>query len=125
MISFSHKGDFSKTMAFLKKSSQGDYLRGLDKYAKKGVDALMQYTPIDSGKTAHSWGYEIEASKGSCTITWTNSNQNQGVPIAIILQYGHGTGTGGYVQGKDYINPAIRPIFDEIADHVWKEVTRS
>ena len=124
MISFSHKGDFNKTMDFLKRSSKGDYLRGLDRYAQKGVQALMDATPIDSGKTAHSWGYEIEASGRSCTITWTNTSQNEGVPIAIILQYGHGTGTGGYVQGRDYINPAIRPIFDEIAEGVWKEVTK-
>lgn len=125
MISFSHKGDFSKTMSFLKKSSNGDHFRGLEKYAQKGVEALRQATPVDSGKTAAAWGYEIESSRGSCRIIWTNTNSNDGVPIAIILQYGHGTGTGGYVQGRDYINPAIQPIFDEIANSVWKEVTDS
>lgn len=125
MIRFVHKGDFSKTKDFLKKVSRGNYYQGLEKYAQKGVEALMQYTPVDTGLTAHSWGYEIERTGKSCTITWTNSNQNKGVSIAIILQYGHGTGNGGYVKGKDYINPAIRPIFDEIADAVWKEVTES
>lgn len=124
MISFSHKGDFNKTMDFLRKSSKGDYIRGLDKYARKGVDALRLATPVDSGITASSWGYEIEQNRGGVSIIWTNDSQNKGVPIAIILQFGHGTGTGGYVQGRDYITPAIQPIFDEIADSVWEEVTK-
>ena len=94
----------------------------LEKYAKEGVSALAAATPIDSGKTASSWGYEIEVSGDSATIHWTNSNENKGVNIAVILQFGHGTGTGGYVQGRDYINPAMRPVFDRIAEEVWREV---
>jgi hypothetical protein len=89
-----------------------------------GVDALANATPVESGLTAQSWYYEVESGGGRHRITWKNRNVNQGVPIAIILQYGHGTGTGGYVAGRDYINPAIRPAFEKIADEVWKEVTR-
>ena len=125
MITFSHKGDFNKTKAFLKKASKSDYLTGLEKYAQKGVEALRSNTPMDSGRTANLWGYEIDTHGDGVTIAWTNTNRNDGVLIAIILQYGHGTGTGGYVQGRDYINPAIEPIFDEIADNVWREVTKN
>ena len=96
----------------------------LDKYGRVGVDALSSATPSDSGLTASSWSYEIEHSSSSAVIKFTNSNINKGVPIAIILQYGHGTGTGGWVQGRDYINPAIQPIFDKIVQDAWKEVTR-
>lgn len=88
-----------------------------------GVDALSAATPVDTGKTAASWGYVITRTSDTATITWTNSNVNNGVPIALILQYGHGTGTGGYVKGRDYIKPAIRPVFDELANELWKEVT--
>jgi hypothetical protein len=95
----------------------------LDKYGRKGVSALAAATPVDSGLTASSWSYEIENTKESAKITFNNSNIQNGVPIAIILQYGHGTGTGGWVQGRDYINPAIQPIFDQIVDDAWKEVT--
>ena len=95
----------------------------LERYAQMGVSALASATPVDSGKTASCWGYEIEASGEDATIYWTNTNQNKGVYIAVILQYGHGTGTGGYVQGRDYINPAIRPVFDKIAEEAWREVT--
>ena len=86
--------------------------------------ALASATPTETGKTASSWFYEISHNKGSATITFSNSNINKGVPIAIILQYGHGTGTGGWVEGRDYINPAIQPIFDKIANEAWKEVTK-
>jgi hypothetical protein len=96
----------------------------LDKYGKDGVAALSSATPVDSGNTANSWYYEIENKKGQVRINFLNSNINQGVPIAIILQYGHGTGTGGWVQGRDYINPAIQPVFDRILQDIWKEVTR-
>lgn len=96
----------------------------LDKYGRDGVAALSSATPVDSGNTANSWYYEIENKKGQVRINFLNSNINQGVPIAIILQYGHGTGTGGWVQGRDYINPAIQPIFDRILQDIWKEVTR-
>lgn len=123
VITFHHKGNFQKTDNFLKKAKQGDYFRSLEKFAQEGVNALASATPIDSGKTAVSWDYTISRSKGSVSITWTNSNINDGVNIAVIIQYGHGTRNGGYVQGRDYINPAIRPVFDKIAENVWKEVT--
>jgi hypothetical protein len=122
MIKISHKGNFNNTEKFLKKISTADFMRNLEKYGEMGVQALASATPIDSGLTASSWSYEIEKSSDSYTIHWVNNNVNNGVNIAIILQYGHGTGTGGYVQGRDYINPALRPIFDEIADSAWKEV---
>jgi hypothetical protein len=96
----------------------------LKKYGEEGVKALRDATPKDSGETADSWGYEITKDGRGYVITWTNSKKNKGVPIAIILQYGHGTGTGGYVEGRDYINPATRPIFDAIAEEAWKEVTK-
>lgn len=96
----------------------------LDKYGRDGVAALSSATPVDSGNTANSWYYEIENKKGQVRINFLNSNINQGVPIAIMLQYGHGTGTGGWVQGRDYINPAIQPVFDRILQDIWKEVTR-
>lgn len=96
----------------------------LDKYGQLGVDALSSVTPVDSGLTANSWYYEIDRGKEVSTISFHNSHINEGVPIAIILQYGHGTGTGGWVQGRDYINPAIQPIFDQLADEAWREVTK-
>ena len=123
MISISSTGDFKKTEAFLKKMSQNDIFSALDRYGREGVTALKSATPVESGLTAASWNYEVSRNKGSYSITWTNSNIVSGSPIAILLQYGHGTGTGGYVAGRDYINPAIRPIFDRIAEDVWKEVT--
>lgn len=125
MISFKHTGDFSKTTKFLERAKRGDYLKVLDKYGKEGVKALSSATPVDSGTTANSWSYKIEKGNGSAKISFLNSNVNKGVPIAIILQYGHGTRNGGYVQGRDYINPAIQPIFDRIANEAWKEVTKS
>ncbi len=123
MIRIKQSGDFSKTERFLKKAQKMDFYKSLDKYARAGVAALASATPIDSGRTASSWDYEIVKEKGRVSIYWTNSNINKGVPIAVILQYGHGTNGGGYVQGRDYINPAIRPIFDQIANAAWKEVT--
>ena len=124
MISFSHKGDFSKLDRFLEKAKRVVKLSDLDKYGREGVAALASATPVDSGLTASSWFYKIENKNGSITITFHNSNIQNGVPIAIILQYGHGTGTGGWVEGRDYINPAIQPIFDRIANEAWKEVTK-
>lgn len=124
MITFRHKGDFSKFSKYLERAKEAVRLGTLDKYGSEGVAALASATPVDSGETANSWYYEIERSKGSVSISFKNSHINQGVPIAIILQYGHGTGTGGWVEGRDYINPAIRPVFDKIADEAWKEVTR-
>lgn len=125
MVIVKQKGDFSKTEKFLNTINKKLYYRNLQKYAEQGVAALASATPIDSGITANSWNYEIRQTKNSVSIYWTNSNVNKGVPIAVIIQYGHGTRNGGYVQGRDYINPAMRPIFDKIAENVWKEVTSS
>lgn len=124
MISFSHKGDFSKSARYLERVKQAVGLGLFDKYGREGVAALASATPVDSGTTANSWYYELENKAGSITIRFNNSHFNDGVPIAIILQYGHGTGTGGWVQGRDYINPAIQPIFDRIVDEAWREVTK-
>lgn len=123
MISFRHKGDYSKATRYFERLKQAARLSILDRYGQEGVAALSSATPVDSGQTASSWGYEIERSSGSAKIIFTNSHVNKGVNIAIILQYGHGTGTGGWVQGRDYINPAIQPIFDKIAEEAWREVT--
>lgn len=125
MVSFRHKGDFKKLTGFLEQMKETVHLGTLDKYGREGVAALASATPIDSGKTAQSWSYVIEQKKGSVTITFNNSNIQNGVPIAIILQYGHATKNGGWVEGRDYINPAIQPIFDKIADAAWREVTKS
>ena len=124
MISFRQKGDFSKLTHFLEKAKEAVRFGDLDKYGLEGVAALASATPIDSGQTANSWDYKIINKNGSATIAFYNSNIQNGVPIAIILQYGHGTRNGGWVQGRDYINPAIQPIFDKIADAAWKEVTK-
>lgn len=124
MISFRQKGDFSKLTRYLERAKETVRLGDLDKYGREGVAALASATPVDTGLTASSWFYRIEQKKGSATISFHNSNIQNGVPIAIILQYGHGTGTGGWVEGRDYINPAIQPIFDRIANAAWKEVTR-
>lgn len=124
MISFRQKGDFSKLTNYLEKVKEVGHFGTLDKYGKQGVAALSSATPVDSGLTANSWYYEISHVNGSVTISFFNSNIQNGVLIAIVLQYGHGTGTGGWVQGRDYINPAIQPIFDKIADEAWKEVTK-
>lgn len=122
MITFRQKGDFSKATSYLEKLREKARLGVLDKYGREGVAALSSATPVDTGTTAASWFYTIERSSDSITIVFNNSNRNKGVMIAIILQYGHGTGTGGWVQGRDYINPAIQPVFDKIAEQVWKEV---
>jgi hypothetical protein len=124
MITFRHKGDFSKLTGFLERAKNAIRIGDLDKYGREGVAALASATPIDTGLTASSWSYEITNRDGSVTITFNNSNIQNGVPIAIILQYGHGTGTGGWVQGRDYINPAIRPVFDRLANEAWREVTK-
>lgn len=124
MISFRQKGDFSKLSRYLERAKEAAKVGILDKYGREGVAALASATPTDSGKTAVSWEYEIVRQNGSVSIVFKNTNVNEGVNIAVILQYGHGTGTGGWVQGRDYINPAIQPIFDRIADDAWKEVSR-
>lgn len=124
-ISFSTSGSFDKTERFLRRIIAGDIYRSVEALAARGTAALRSATPVDSGETANSWSHQVRISGSGAEITWSNSHTNGGVNIAIILQYGHGTGTGGYVAGRDYINPAVRPIFDQIADAVWKEVTRA
>ena len=124
MISFRQKGDFSKLNKYLERVKETVKLGDLDKYGREGVAALSSATPTDTGLTASSWYYEIKRQNGSVSITFNNSNVNEGVPIAIILQYGHGTRGGGWVEGRDYINPAIQPLFDRIAEEAWREVTK-
>ena len=124
MISFRQKGDFSKLTRYLERAKNVVRMGNLDKYGRQGVAALASATPVDTGATANSWYYEVTNQNGSAAITYYTSNIQNGVPIAIILQYGHGTGTGGYVQGRDYINPAIQPIFDKLANDAWREVTK-
>lgn len=121
MISFRQKGDFSKVTKFFERAQKINFEK-LDKYGKEGVAALSSATPQDSGETANSWGYEIVNTRGSSTISFYNTNIQNGINIAIILQYGHATLNGGWVQGRDYINPAIQPIFDRIAEDGWREV---
>lgn len=124
MISFRQKGDFSKLTRFLERAKEVVKLGDLDKYGKEGVEALASATPVDTGLTANSWHYQIVRSDSSVSIQFSNSNIHNGVPIAIILQYGHGTRNGGWVQGRDYINPAIQPVFDKITEEAWKEVKK-
>lgn len=125
MVKFKHRGSFNNIEKFLNKMTDRDYLNVLSSYGEAGVKALSAATPVDSGLTAQSWTYEIERTKEKTTISWLNTNVNDNVVIAVILQYGHGTGTGGYVQGRDYINPAMRPVFDKIAEQAWREVVSS
>ena len=124
MIKIRQKGDFSKATKYIANVRKAIELSDLEKYGKAGVAALSSATPVDSGLTAQSWYYKIENSKGAISIGFYNSNVNNGVSIAIILQYGHGTGSGGWVEGRDYINPAIQPVFDEILNDAWREVTK-
>jgi hypothetical protein len=124
MISFRQKGDFSKSTGFLKRAKNGVSLGNLAKYGQEGVNALASATPTDTGLTASSWSYKIVQKNNSVSIEYHNSNIQNGVPIAIILHYGHGTGTGGWVEGRDYINPAIQPVFDKLANEAWREVTK-
>lgn len=124
-ISFTSKGDFSKTIKFLNKVKNVKINDILSKYGEIGVNALSQATPKDSGVTSRSWNYKIEVNNDNASIVWYNTNVVKGVNIAVILQYGHGTRNGGWVEGRDYINPSMKPIFDKIADQVWKEVTNN
>ena len=123
ILTYKTKGSFENTNKFFKKMSQKNIFKSLDKYGEEGVAALTASTPVDTGKTASSWRYEIRKTNSSISIVWKNSNIVDGVPIAVVLQYGHGTATGGYVQGVDYINPALQPIFERISKEIWKEVT--
>lgn len=123
MISFRQKGDFSKLNRYFEKLKEAAKIGVLDKYGRAGVEALSSATPTRTGVTAASWSYKINRKNGSVSLDFYNSNINKGVPIAIIIQYGHGTGTGGWVEGIDYINPAIQPLFKKLADDAWKEVT--
>ena len=124
MIRITQKGDFNRTSKFLNFISKGEYLKKrLDQYGKKGVAALKDATPRDTGTTAESWAYEIKYDKDSASITWTNSNENHGIPIVILIQYGHATRGGTYVTGIDFINPTMKPIFDDLSREIWKEVT--
>lgn len=126
MIKFESKGSFKNSYRFLQFLARRKYLEKLDEYGKMGVEALSAATPVRTGKTAASWSYEIDTSLNSVKITWTNSNMAYGnTPVVILLQYGHGTKSGKYVQGRDFINPALRPVFDNIADQIWKEVNEA
>lgn len=122
-MSFETSGSFKNTENFLQRMLKREMFNNLEKYGKEGVDALASATHVDSGLTAGSWKYEIIKTNKTYTIRWINTNLVDGVPVAILLQYGHGTGNGGYIQGRDYINPALKPIFDKIANNVWKAVT--
>lgn len=123
MIKLSSKGDFSKTLKFFNRAKKFDIKPILEKYGQAGVDALREATPKDTGKTANSWSYEIEIGDNQSTIRWLNSNVvNDWANVAVLIQYGHGTRNGGYVEGRDYINPAMKPIFDDIATSAFKEV---
>lgn len=124
MIRFHQRGSTKNTMSFLKRIKSREYLKNLEKFGEYGVAALSAATPMDTGKTAQSWGYSIEIDDKGGRIAWTNSNANDGANVAILIQYGHGTRSGTYVEGIDYINPAMRPLFEELARNVWKEVTR-
>ena len=122
MINFQHSGNFNNITRFLERMSKQDAMSILNKYGKRGVELLRTATPIDTGKTADSWGYEAVRENGRYKIYWSNSNIQNGVPIAIILQYGHATRNGGYVEGIDYINPALEEVFTSMAEELWKEV---
>lgn len=125
MIVVKHRGNFNNTKSFLNRARRKDFLRRLDLYGQEGVAALSAATPVDTGKTAASWGYEIKMEPdGNFVISWTNDNINNGVPIALVIQYGHATRDGGWVEGRDYINPAIKPVVDRIAEDIWKEIKR-
>lgn len=123
MIRFSHRGSFSKAEKFLRRAKAIDYRPIAEKYGRSGVEALSLNTPKDSGDTANAWSYEIVPRKNGFSLTWRNSNVSDGIPIVILIQYGHGTRSGSFVEGIDFINPAMKPIFDDLAENLWKEVT--
>ena len=117
-----YKGDFKKTRNFLKQLQRRSYLSDLDRFGRQGVDALARATPKNTGETAAGWRYEIESDQNGVRIVWYNRHVHEGANIVLLLQYGHGTRNGGYVEGIDYINPALKPVFDKIAEQAWKEV---
>lgn len=123
MVSYTVSGDFKSTEQFLQKAVKLNILDILKSAGQEGVAALSSATPTDTGLAAGSWGFDVSARNGKYAIYWTNTDVETGFPVAIMLQYGYGTGTGGYVQGRDYINPAMAPIFDRIAERVWRAVT--
>ena len=123
MIKLTSTGSFKNSFRFLQFLSRREYFNRLNEYGQRGVEALSRATPKDTGKTAASWRYEVDTSLNSVSISWINDNVVGGVPLVILLQYGHGTRGGGYVRGKDFINPSIKPIFDDIEEAVWREVT--
>lgn len=122
-ISFKTSGSFKKTEKFLDFLKREAMYSDLESYGQLGVQALASATPVETGLTAHSWSYKITRKRGGASIEWFNTNTTSGIPVVILIQYGHGTGTGGYVRGRDFINPAIQPIFDRIANQVWEKVT--
>lgn len=124
-MKITHRGNFKNTERFIKKMKRTDFAKLLAPYGQQGVEALVSATPKRSGEAAVSWGYEIESNAKGVKVTWTNSKMAGNVPLVILIQYGHGTGTGGYVQGRDFINPALRPIFNRIAEDIWMEVVNS
>lgn len=125
MIKITQKGNFNNTEKFLKSAKELRIIQILNEYGKKGVDSLSLNTPINTGETASLWNYEIHVSKDTYKLIWTNDSMNDGIPIVILLQYGHATKNGGYIEGTDFINPAIKPIFDEITNELWREVTKA
>lgn len=123
LIKIRHKGNFNKIEQFFNRALRKDYLNILAKYGEMGVKILKENTPVNSGKTAESWNYGIEEGKGTVTLYWSNSNENNGVNIAILLIYGHALQNGAYIEGIDFANQALKPVFDQIANETWKEVT--
>ena len=123
VITITHKGNFEKTSRFLNKFQDKRYLRILEEYGQKGVEALSAATPVDTGETARSWSYVVRKTRNGYEISWSNDRQNKGISIVILNQYGHATRNGGWVEGRDFINPAMRPIFDRFADEMWKEMS--
>lgn len=125
MLRVTNNGDFGKTVGFLTRALHHDVYSELDHYGQMGVDALSAATPVDTGLAAASWRYRIVKSKHHIGIEWYSTDQVRGTPVAILIQYGHATGTGGYVRGRDFINPAMKPVFDHIAENVWNKVVKS
>lgn len=123
MIKVTHKGNFNNFERFVNRALRRDYLNIISEYCDRGIEALREATPVESGETAESWNYEIVSGNGITTVYFTNSHENKGVNVAILLIYGHGTRNGGYVQGNDFVTPALEPVFRELADKMWREVT--